>query len=299
MKFNLFLVACLLICHCCFVQAQPKDHKNNIILWTSGGYSSMMNDGPKTQAMGNVGMSAGFGYEMHWNHFLLQTGLEFSYYTSRMNIGDSLYVLPMIDTEGNNFKEHFTFSNTYSMQRVINTSIPILLGYKTDKGFYFLIGGKFVYNLSGNSETNTSVTSQAEYNNIIGNNNDGVISGMPNHGLDTEKRIVKNSFTLNPGFTGTIEAGLPLRKLTNLYSTKNNRSLRLALFCDYSVLSFKDNLRSDNLIVNISKTSMYLPAINGLLFYNTKSNVLNSVFVGIKLTAIFGIKKDICRCHFD
>jgi hypothetical protein len=299
MKFNLFLVVFLLICHCCLIQAQSKDHKNNIILWTSGGYSIIMNDAPRTKALGNVGISLGGGYEMHLKHFLLQTGIEISYYRSRMNLHDSLYIVPMFDTEGTPFNGHFTFRNNYSLQRIINTSIPIMLGYKSDEGYYFLMGGKFSYNWNGNSTTYTNVTSEAQYNNIVGSNNNGVISGMPNHGLNTEKRTVENLFNFNFGFTSSFEAGFQISKRIDHYGKRNNANLRLALFCDYGVLPFNNKYRSDNLIIDISKTSMYMPALNGFLFFNTKSNVLNSVFVGVKLTKVFGIKENICQCNIE
>ena len=298
MKSNLFLLIFLFILNCCFVQAQSRDNKNNIILWTSGGYSCIMNSAPGNTTPGNVGMSIGSGYELHLNHLLLQVGIELSSYTSRMNRHDSLYIVPMVDTEGTPFNGRFTFRNIYSMQRIIVTGIPILIGYKSDKGFYFLIGGKFLYNWAGNSKTSTNVTSEAQYNNIIGDNNNGVISGMPNHGLNTEKRTVENSFLINSGFTSSFEAGLPLLKQSNQYSKRNNSNLRIALFCDYGVFSFKNNNRSDNLIVNISKTNMYTPAINGFLFYKTTSNVLNTVFAGVKITALLGRKKEICLCNF-
>jgi len=297
MRYNLFLIVFLLILHCNFVQAQRKTPKDNVIVWASGGYSSIMNDASGLKVQGGKGISLGGGYEMHFNHFFLQTGLELSYYTSKMSIGDSLDITPMTDTENITYKGHFTFQNNYSVQSIINTGIPIMLGYQSNKGIYCLIGGKFIYNWIANSKTYSTVTSKAEYDNIIGDNNDGVISEMPNHGLKTENRIVKNSFKLDPSFTVSFEAGLPIFKQPNDNGSKNSTNLRFALFCDYGVLYFKNKDRTDNLIVNISKTSTYMPSINGFLFYNTKTNVLRSIFLGAKLTLVLGRKKYICRCE--
>ena len=45
-----------------------------------------------------------------------------------------------------------------------------------------------------------------------------------------------------------------------------------------------------------SITTKYVPAIGDILFYNTTSNRLNMLFVGVKLTKVIGMKEKSCPC---
>ena len=278
------------------LQAQPSVNVNNFLLWGSTGYSRISNNAPDTKASGRNGMALGGGYEMHFTNFLLQTGLELSYYTSDMSLKDTLVSVPMVDTEGNSYTGQFTFQHTTDRQSIFNVGIPLMFGYESPEGMYFAIGGKAMLNLTGRSKTTTYVTSTAYYDDLIGDNNNGIQSNMPDHGLTSEWRTVKSSFHLQTLFFGSIEAGYTLGKNPEDFSLSNKPKIRLSVFCDYGFAPVATKDKTDNLFVNTSNSGEYLPAIQSYLLHNLQTNRLNVLYAGLKVTVLFGIKKYSCHC---
>lgn len=297
MKYSLFVILLLLISLPNLGQIISSDSKHNFVLWTSGGYSSLMNDASDVSAVGGGAATVGAGYELHWQHLMLQLGGELSYCSSHMNRADSLITQPLLDSQGSHYTGLFTLRNNSSLQSLFATAMPVMVGYKLDNGMYALVGAKFLVNLIGTSSTYTTVTSEAQYPNIIGNNN-GVIGNMPNHGLDTQTRIQKNTFNLNPGLALSFELGMPIFNAPRGSSTKNNLAIyRLAFFCEYGMYTFSSAYKTNPLFINTASNSAYSPALNGFLFYNTTSASINTIIVGLKLTAVFGKKTSTCRCE--
>lgn len=296
MKYRLSLIILLLISLPNFGQVISTDSKHNLVVWASGGYGSIMNDAADASAVGGGAVSLCAGYELHWQHFMLQLGAELSYTNSRMNRVDTLITQPLVDSQGSPYTSLSTLRNSYSLQSLINAAVPVMVGYKMDNGFYGLMGAKFLVNLVGSSNTYTTVTTEAQYPNIIGNNN-GVIGNMPNHGLDTQTRNTKNTFILNPGFAVSLELGMPINFNSRSYIKKGTTVFRLALFCDYAMYTFNTAYKANTLLLNTSTTTAYLPALNGFLFHNTTTSTINTFVAGVKLTAVFGKKSSTCRCE--
>lgn len=294
------LIILLLVCFAGSVVAQPTVSTNNFLIWGSGGYSRISNDSPYSNAVGNAGGAVGAGYELHFkNNMLLQTGLELSYLTSRMNRVDTLLVVPMMDTEGALYDGRFAFQNTHDMQKIFNIGIPLMVGYESPDGLYFAIGGKAMLNLIGQSRATTTVTSTAYYENLIGYNNTGILSNMINHGLLTETRSVNSVLRLHAIFAGSIEAGYTFRKKTDDFLANSKPKIRLSMFCDYGFAPVSEKDKSDYLFVNTSNTGAFTPAVRGYLLNDITSNRLNILYVGLKVTVLFGIKKYGCNCAVE
>lgn len=276
--------------------AQLNPKTNNFLIWGSGGYSRINNNAFSTKASGNAGMSIGSGYEMYFKNFLLKTGIELSHYSSKMSLNDTLLVVPMIDTEGILFNGSFTFKNTVDFQKITNVGIPIMLGYESPNGLYVAIGGKILFNITGRSKTTTDVTSTANYDNLIGDNNNGNLSNMPNHGLTNDLRSVNTSFQLHTILSGSFEAGYTFRNNTEISAVKDKPKIRLSLFYDYGFTPVNRNDQIDNIFTNTSKTDGYSPGIQSFLLHDIKSKKLNILYIGLKVTILFGIKKQACNC---
>lgn len=278
------------------LMAQPGVSKNVFLVWASGGRSSIINNVSGRKCVGGGGAAMGAGYEIRMRDIFLQTGVEFSYYTSKMNLLDTSLVVQMTDTEGDLFDAHFAFHNTADFQRITNVGVPLMLGYELPSGLFFAIGGKAVFNITGSSRVRTDVTSTSYYGNLIGDNNDGVLSDMPNHGMSNELRVVRGAFSLRPILSGTIEVGYTFGKNQGDFAAKNKPKVRLSLFCDYGLSSVADKDKTNELFVNASKTGLFIPAIQGYLFNGAKLNKLNMLYTGLKVTVLLGSKKYKCNC---
>jgi len=291
------LVFVLLLLTIQSLSSQNMRAGNSFALWTSAGYSSINNHLSSTEAAGGIGASIGGGYEFYWKSgFMLQAGLEMSYYNFSMNHGDTLQIVNMLDTEAVPFRGHFYFENIKEQHKMMNFGPSLMLGYKSLSGFYFLAGGKVMLNISAKSETLSDVTSKGQYDNLIGDNDDGMLSGMLNHDLFTERRSKDKSLKINPFLIGSVEAGYVISPP----NIKNNKpEVRLAAFCDYGFSAVPNKETNYDLIINGASDGRYRPQIDSFLFHNVESQFLNTLFAGVKLTVSFGIpQKYDCKCNW-
>lgn len=288
------ILATIMICLFPYLKSQTKSSK--FIVWTSAGSSRIMNAVTGVNVLNSVGTSFGGGYELHYNHFLFQTGVEVISIKSKMTMSDTIYSTRMTDTEGVSYKGLFTFNDISDKQRMINLGIPVLFGYSSPvTGFYFLTGGKVLFNLYGSSSTFSLVTTQAIYDNIIGEDGAGLLTEMPNHGLSTESRTIKNSFKFNTAYAGTFEVGYSLQKHTR---KDEDNHLRIALFCDYGIFSISANQKTDQLFVNSALTGEFKPTIGSLIFNNISTNRITTLYLGLKLYYIFNlVPENDCKCE--
>ncbi|MCL2414662.1 MAG: hypothetical protein FWC94_05345 [Bacteroidales bacterium] len=285
----LFLIFTLLLISVqpVFSQHGRNSSSNSIALWTNAGYSSIMNHSPATRAIGGLGGAIGIGYEYRARSgFLLQTGFELSLYNSVMRRNDTLHIVPMIDTEGRAFDGLFSFENISSRQQLVNIGPTLMLGTQFQNNFYFLVGGKVKFNIDGAERASSDVTKRARYDNIIGDDHDGILSDMPSHGLRINQRSHNSSLKMNTLFIGSVEVGY-------VFSTGNSRTprstrMRLSVFLDYG---FSPVSRSNNdLIINNSPTSEYTPKIAVFLHHDVQSGFFNTLFTGLRLTTLFDIR---------
>jgi hypothetical protein len=296
MKMRLLLLSGALLCTAVSLFAQREINESHLLLSGSSGYCQIKNGATISNDKGNVGFAVGTAFERQYKNFLFQTGIELSLYRSTMSLKDTLQDLDMIDTEDMLFRGHFTFTKIRDLQRLTNIAIPLMVGYESWNGYFISVGGKAMLNLAGNTTTSSRVNLRAYYPNIIGENNDGGLSNMPNHGLSTVNRDVRGSFKLNALFVGSIECGytVPIKYENHVRSMKPK--LRLSVFCDYGIAPVKKSQRTTDIFTNTSTTGEVAPAIRSYLFKDMKSNRLNVMYAGVKVTVVFALKVFECFC---
>ena len=273
--------------------SQQRNDRHSLALWTAAGYSSINNHSPLTQARGGLGNSIGIGYEFsHRRGFLLQTGVEFSRYSSLMNHNDTLHIVNMISTTGFPYEGHFSFRRISDRQNLLNAAPVLLLGSDFRNGFFFLAGGKVMFNIDGTSRTRSEITKRAYFDDIIGGGGGG-IGDMPNHGLGTEWRSHRSPLSISPVFIGSLEAGY-------LFPSRNSNNrvrYRLSVFADYG-FSPANSTANNELIINPITTGEYLPVINGFLHHDVSSSFINTLFAGVRFTILFGGSSG-CNCFWQ
>ncbi len=277
--------------------AQPNTSINRIY-WSTLGYYIISNTSNTNTPIGKFGTSAGIGIEIQKNRLLLQSGLEIEYYSSIMNMGDTSMTKTLYDSDGDEYTGNFTFSNIKETQKILNIGIPLLIGYKSRKRFYFLAGEKIAFNVYCKNHSSSTVNTTGTYNNLIGNNNNGTLSYIPSHGLTDENRYITKKTNIKTQFISSIELGWALKKQTHYqhlkHKDKNKPIYRIALFFDYGIAPFNKN-KTDELIVSSSQ-DYYIPTISNLLYFNNKTTILNSIYTGIKITVILHNKRN-CHCY--
>jgi len=290
----IFMMLPMLLAQTLSAQHCHRCDRNSFALWTDVGYSSIMNHSPETQALGGFGGAIGIGYEFIARRgFLLRTGLELSLYNSLMRRSDTLHVVPMRDTQDRLFEGRFHFENIHSRQQIANVGPSLMVGMQSANNFYCLVGGKVKFNIHGAERTRTDVTKTAFYDFLVGDNHDGILSNMPNHGLTTERRFHDSPLRINPLFIGSIESGyvfyLGGSRFTRNPRNPGNTRMRLSVFCDYGFSPVSASATNYDLIINKSHTSQYIPHITGFLHHDVRSNFFNTLFAGVRLTILFGI----------
>ena len=204
----------------------------------------------------------------------------------------------MINTEGKPYDGLFDFRHNVDRQRVGSVAIVAKLGFVSYSDVYVLFGAKYGYNFYGYSLTSTRVTSRARYDHIIGEDDGGLLSDMPNHGYDTAKRLYGNKLNLEPSVYGSVEVGRQLSDKTFFAAVP-----RIALFLDagYTKLGKSQKTIGGSLIKDISTTEEFVPALS-TFFFDPSANGKRwlSLSFGVRLTLLWGHQKmGRCRCIQD
>ena len=269
--------------------------RNSVALWTAAGYSNITNHSPLTQTFGGLGSSVGVGYQYTAPRgFLLQTGLELSFYNSLMYHSDTLHVEPMYSTQLKEYDGLFSFENINSRQRLVNVGPTLMVGIQGANNFYFLVGGKVKFNVHGTERASSDVTKRGRFDYIIGVDHDGILIDMSNHGFGTFSRLHDSSLRINPLFIGSFEVGrVFLSGNSRNYRTSGasrNLKMRLSVFCDYGFSRVSES--NSELIINKAlREGEFIPHINGFLHHDVNSQFINTLFTGVRLTIFFDIPK--------
>jgi hypothetical protein len=256
---------------------------NSFALWTSGGYNNFLSNVENIKRIGGIGGNLGIGYDLRKNGFLMQTGVEYQHYTSNAKITNFTENIQMRNSEGDVYDGIFIFENNRDRQTMGNSAAVLKLGFITSSNFYMLFGGKYAYNIYGSAKTYTKAISKAYYDHLIGEDDNGIFSDMPNHGYYTKKRILKEKFAFQPIFFGSVEAGLQIDGKKLLGAT-----WRIAFFCDFGFTALKTKpLLYTSRIKDISITEEFKPAVRPFAFNHTIDRI-NPLFTGVKLTLLWG-----------
>ncbi len=296
--YNIWLSMALLSTSLILPAQSQKGIEHSYILWGSTGYCSISNHSDLTKTVGRIGASFGAGLEYNIRDFLIQSGVGLSYYSSQMTIADTLYITPMIDSDGDAYDGNYSFKNNREIQQTLSIEVPILFGYSFNN-FYFLAGEKFLFNLSGESHSTTEVKSSGYYSYLVGNNNDGMITDLPKEGFTTATRSTSSTFDVKTIFVTSLELGYTFGKASPYrYQKKHKPNYRIALFFDYGITPFDSS--TPNLINTPTtlKGYEYEATINSLITYQNHSEYLYTIHTGIKLTVLFHrASKHSCNCY--
>ncbi len=268
---------------------------NSFALWLSGGYNNLVAKRQDVVYVGNIGTSLGLGYDLRLGGFLFQIGGEMQHYTSNAVLGNFTETIPMVNTEGIAYNGIFTFNGNTDRQTMGNAAAVIKLGFITPNSFYMLFGAKYGYNLYGNTTTSTNVTSKGQYDHIIGEDGQGTLSDMPNHGYYSARRSYAEKIEFEPSIYGSVEAGLQFSDNTFLGAVP-----RLAFVFDLGLTGLKNYPAvGTSPIKDISTNEEFQPALR-TFFFDPAVSRITSIFAGVKLTLLWGSERtSYCNCITD
>ena len=281
------LVFIALICNTATLSAA---NRHNLLFWTGGGYSSLSSDS-NVPSSGRVGYEVGAGYELRFRNFIMHTGFELQGINSAFVPDDFIHTrYPLVDTQGDLFTGIFYFAKISDYNSLGYVNIPLMFGFSSKK-IYFLAGAKVGVNLFGKSTVKSLVKSVGDYDEISIDH----LEDIPHHSFFTreEKNVYPIKMKLN--YTASFEVGM------NMKPWSKKLSSRLGLFCDYGLANIHSNSYSDDLIWNKGSDLPYLPTLGSTIRSSDfRNNTLNSLFVGVKFTLLFGLegKRD-CRCAWE
>lgn len=271
------------------VISQINYRSNNFLIWSAAGYSANNYPLSEITQKGGTSYSTGFGFEHNYYHFQIRTGLDFSFNTSNVKITDSSISAPLTDSEGMAYTGIFDFTNHYGSNRSINFGLPVMMGYRFFNGMYFLVGAKWNYNLSAVNVSTANLTKRAIYSQLIGDNSDGVLSDIPNHGLMTKEISVIKTFQYKDVFTGSLELGFDLNGNIYKHNKTNKPDIRFAFFLDCNFAQLKNNSSSFQ-YVNFEPDDVLLPD------YYVDMKHFNFNNLGFKL--IYTFTPNSCNCRW-
>lgn len=268
-----------------------KSDQHFVALWANASYAGLMNNSSEITPRFGIAPALGIGYQLRYNTFLLQSGMEgnFAYYTNHINT-KSLEV-PMIDTQGKSFTMQASVLKELDECKTFQLQIPFLLGYEY-RYFYFLAGAKAGFNLWSNTSSYSEIKTSGDYQRYI-----GIFEQMPNHQFTTYE-VTSEPYEVQFRFNVMAHAEIGLR-LDNLYDSDDVRrgrkikpQLYLSFFADYGLLNVH-NSNAKGSVINYVETPD-----KGLQFYVTPALVsdqmtdcrINPLYVGIKFTMLMEVK---------
>ncbi len=292
------VIILLLMLNAVFVYSQKyhSEKTNALVFWGSGGYNRFDNTLNETKTLGGGGGEIGIGYEFGTSSsgFLFQTGISASYLSSSMLFTSEITENKrMYDTERNEHIAYFNFHNISEKDNYLNLNYTLLFGYQSYNGFYVLGGPKVAYAVAGAGTTTCEVTRKSRYDGLVGEDGNGLLSGMPNHDMDNVQRKHKQEINNNPYIGLSVECGYTklIRHINNNART-DYHSLRIACFCDFGGYINTNRSSNTSLIINQANDGQYQPTIANYLYSN--QSFLTGLFCGIKFTYLLQWTSPVC-----
>ncbi len=266
---------------------------------------------------GGYSVGGGFAYEYQLNAFLLQIGLGITLQDVKTSVADTTFTKYHTADAWTNSMYHrygdwnnrldtfyydlqYDFYDRQDRSRMVYAQIPVLLGQQIvgRRGVgYYLAGVKLGYALQGKTSVKATGTTTGHYDRYI-----GTFHEMDNHGFRKDVPIEREGKRLDIKFDLMAHAEVGYEY--GIYSpTKGWRGasarrpfdlrLRVAAYCDFSILSI--NPKTDfPMVVAPDESRWDFPTFRLSHVYSTNeiaSLPLRNMFVGVKLTALFGVKQ--------
>ncbi len=272
---------------------------HGLAVYGRGGYNAFFNTLDDTRTLGGGCGEIGLGYELGTltSGFMLHTGVGVSISNSTMTYkSDITDRRLMYDTEGVEHIAHFTFYDVHERDMYVNINYVLLLGHRWQNGGYFMLGPKIGYALYGNGETTTKVNRRSQYDGLIGDDGDGMLSDMPNHYMDNSVRTYEEGLPKNLYMGLFMECGYSIskRREVNIYENMSQaiyRSIRFAFFCEVGGYVNGSSTNSP-FMINQGTNGQYHPTIGNSLYRD--QSFITAFSCGMKLTYAIQYKKLIC-----
>ncbi len=287
--------------------------------YMEGSYSSFVSNVPYAKLTpGGFGIGGGFVYEYQNNNFLLQTGVGVTrqdvwtdildttitkYHTADAWTNSMVHQygdwLGQIDTFYYDLIYDFYERQDYSQMTYLQ--VPFYLGQqingRTHSVGYYLAGVKLNWGFRGATRVRATGSTVGVYDRYF-----GVFHEMDNHGLRKNVPIEREDDKLNLKLDvmAHVEAGWEW----GIYSPEKgwrggpgarpfDMRLRIAGFCDFGILNINPNTKK-KMVYPPDESRWDFPTYQLHHVYSTadtKGRYVHNLFVGIKLTCLFGLKR--------
>jgi len=255
-------------------------------LWGAG---TLNQSNALQQLKGGPGVGLDITYNLEYNHFLFETGLDFRFLNSTSAYGFQATRQDL--TYGATY--NYLFDNMRETRNMLEIGIPVMFGAQFSR-YYFLVGAKVHYGLP------MGYSHKGQYDIVVNDPNLLEPYGMGIQDLSETTTNQKMAFK-QPDVSIAAEIGIDLDEWLQAQPDKKKKKVkagerlpfgrehihyRVGLFAEYGVLN-TNNTPAANPVefatsdVNVQQTNTLL-AMNG----NTK---LNNLFVGAKFAIQFEV----------
>lgn len=297
------------------IAQQRRDLTHSIGAWGYFGYSALFqNINSQTtdfaaKTLGGVGGGFGLGYQLRYEHFLFNTGLELEIYNSasRITSPDAETLIRQYGmTPYPSMTYQYEFSNFIDKQQAGYVQLPLLFGGEWGR-YYFLAGPKIGMGVWGTSAQKATLTTTITDSELA-----VPLDNMYNHALTTDKLYEgsdKLSFGLNVGLA--FEAGIYLdewlrpqpkkqqgRQKKNETSVLQQLRYRIGVYADYGLLSVQQgsNITSGDAVpvhidINNMTTPLDISTLPSLSVPAAQNAAVNPFEVGVKVAIFYDFPK--------
>ena len=293
------------------IKAQQRDLTHSLGIMGYMGYSNIFqNFGPKVgigvQSKGGFGGAGAVGYQLRYQHFLFNTGVEYEVFNSATRIFNNE---AETYTESYNVQQYPSMHYNYEFNKLTDhwsagyLNVPLLFGGEFDR-YYFLVGPKIGINLMGTSQYTHEMTTTITDDKLIGE-----FSDMPTHAIANNQPFEgeTKTFKFNYNLALHAEAGIYLdewfhpqikkgmsKQQKDRVKLAERFSYRLGVFADYGVLNtYADNGLYMDKMMEINATNPLDVTVNSLLAHSQikETGALHPFMVGVKLAIFYNIPK--------
>jgi len=256
----------------------PNDH-HFMAVYGGVGYQTMLMNASVVRSNWGVAPALGFGYRYFRNGFLLQLGIEGEFTYANCKIDDQQLVLPSVDSEGDDFLLHASFTGSKDVIRTAMLHLPVMIGVEHQR-FYCLAGAKIGFGIYGETAANTIMTTEAEYDRFF-----DYFVQMPNHNLEDNVPVQGKYHSLRwqtPSVQLHLELGARLE--SRLY---------LGLYADYGLLNIHTNTSlGDRISYAKDENEVWRFTIcPSMLSAEMVDKCVNPLVIGVKFTYLFELPK--------
>lgn len=268
-----------------FASAQWLQHHVN--LYGEGAYAGRKIVADDVNMGGNgMNFAIGLAYELEYNHFLLNIGLDGNFVRTTNKYQDLSLKFPNItDTENEQFTLEYLLGNRRDITTSWRATLPILIGAKFES-FYFLVGPRAGLQFVETETSHSEVTTYGHYIWDIQPVTDYDVKGLRSV-VPVQTPHKHNKLLPYVGLHGEIGFELPV----TLETGQKVMRVRLAAIGDYSLL--KMHTSSDNEVTFDLDPRHYYDfsyiSLNPYLSTKEAADVkVHNFTVGAKITFAFG-----------